>query len=169
MIRIQVIFKGDMLVGFGQISSCSIVSRIVWFCCSTSWDSVMAIGAAFCGTAMLWEEIDPKNYYVVFKVEQPGVYDSWANCEHQVKYFKNLEFKDFGTREEAEAAYNLCNMPQRLSTCGCINQQHFHGYDMDQFGPSTNAVIKHDNYNMCTIFAFSILPIIVFFSFLDLR
>ncbi len=44
-------------------------------------------------------------FYVVWKGRQPGIYDSWAECEAQVKGFAGAEFKSFPTRAMAEAAW----------------------------------------------------------------
>ncbi len=44
-------------------------------------------------------------FYVVWKGRQPGIYDSWAACEAQVKGFPGAEFKAFPTRAMAEAAW----------------------------------------------------------------
>ncbi len=44
-------------------------------------------------------------YYVVWKGRSPGVYDSWAECERQVKGFGGAEYRGFPSREQAEAAF----------------------------------------------------------------
>lgn len=44
-------------------------------------------------------------YYVIWKGRKKGIFTSWAEAEQQVKGFLGAEFKAFGTREEAEAAY----------------------------------------------------------------
>ncbi len=46
-----------------------------------------------------------RKFYVVWKGRQPGIYDSWAHCEAQVKGFPGAKFKAFPTREMAEAAW----------------------------------------------------------------
>lgn len=43
-------------------------------------------------------------YYCVWQGKQPGVYDSWEDCERQVKGVEGARFKAFPTRQEAEEA-----------------------------------------------------------------
>ena len=45
-------------------------------------------------------------YYAVKIGENPGICDSWAECEKQVKGYPNAQFKKWKTREEAEAYIN---------------------------------------------------------------
>ena len=42
-----------------------------------------------------------KKYYAVKKGRNPGVYNSWSECEEQVKGFSGAEYKSFLTLEEA--------------------------------------------------------------------
>ena len=46
-----------------------------------------------------------KKYYVVWQGRTPGIYDTWAECEAQVKGAAGARFKSFKTRVEAERAY----------------------------------------------------------------
>ena len=46
-----------------------------------------------------------KKYYVVWKGVTPGIYDSWTECQLQVKGYKDAAYKSFKTREEAEDAF----------------------------------------------------------------
>ena len=46
-----------------------------------------------------------QKYYVVWKGRARGIYDSWAECEVQVKGFTGAEYKSFPTREMAERAF----------------------------------------------------------------
>ena len=43
-------------------------------------------------------------FYVVWKGVTPGVYDSWTDCQLQIKGYKGALYKSFDTREEAEKA-----------------------------------------------------------------
>ena len=45
-----------------------------------------------------------KKFYVVWKGVEPGVYDSWTDCQLQIKGYKGALYKSFDTREEAEKA-----------------------------------------------------------------
>ena len=49
---------------------------------------------------------DKKKYYVVWQGVNPGVYDNWDKCQQQIKGYPQAKYKSFGSREEAEAAYN---------------------------------------------------------------
>lgn len=42
-----------------------------------------------------------KTYYAVKIGRNPGIYDTWADCEEQVKGFKGSKYKKFNTYEEA--------------------------------------------------------------------
>lgn len=46
-----------------------------------------------------------KKYYVVWQGNQPGIYESWTECQLQIKGFPNAKYKSFKTRAEAEQAY----------------------------------------------------------------
>lgn len=42
-----------------------------------------------------------KFYYAVRKGKNPGIYETWAKCEEQVKGYSGAEYKKFSTYEEA--------------------------------------------------------------------
>jgi ribonuclease HI len=44
-------------------------------------------------------------YYVVWKGVSPGVYDSWTDCQLQIKGYEGALYKSFPTREMAEEAF----------------------------------------------------------------
>jgi len=46
-----------------------------------------------------------KKYYVVWQGNDPGIYESWAECQLQVKGYPAAKYKSFSSREEAEAAF----------------------------------------------------------------
>lgn len=46
-----------------------------------------------------------QKFYVVWKGRKTGVFDSWAECEAQVKGFKDAEYKAFESRAEAKSAF----------------------------------------------------------------
>jgi ribonuclease HI len=46
-----------------------------------------------------------QKFYVVWKGRKTGIFDSWSECEAQVKGFTDAKFKSFGSREEAERAF----------------------------------------------------------------
>ena len=45
-----------------------------------------------------------KKYYTVWAGHMPGVYDSWDECQRQIKNFQGAKYKSFKTLEEAEDA-----------------------------------------------------------------
>ena len=45
-----------------------------------------------------------KKYYVVWKGVSPGIYDSWTDCQLQIKGYEGAQYKSFSTKEEAEEA-----------------------------------------------------------------
>ncbi len=47
-----------------------------------------------------------KKYYVVWKGNDTGVFDSWTECQLQIKGYPGARYKSFKTKEEAEAAYH---------------------------------------------------------------
>ncbi len=47
-----------------------------------------------------------KKFYVVWKGINPGVYDSWNECKHQIDNFEGALYKSFDTKEFAFEAYN---------------------------------------------------------------
>ncbi len=46
-----------------------------------------------------------QKYYVVWKGVKPGVYDSWAECEKQIKGFDSALYKSFESSETATLAF----------------------------------------------------------------
>jgi len=45
-------------------------------------------------------------YYVVWSGKTPGIYDSWEDCEAQVKGVQGAKYKGFASRPEAEQAFS---------------------------------------------------------------
>jgi ribonuclease HI len=45
-------------------------------------------------------------FYVVWSGHKPGIYDSWDECQKQIKNYPNAKFKGFPTRAAAEKAYD---------------------------------------------------------------
>ena len=46
-----------------------------------------------------------QKYYVVWKGRKPGIFTSWTEAEQQIKGFAGAQYKSFGSRSEAEAAF----------------------------------------------------------------
>ena len=45
------------------------------------------------------------SYYVVWQGKEPGIYDSWEECEKRVKGAEGAKYKGFASRAEAEKAW----------------------------------------------------------------
>lgn len=46
-----------------------------------------------------------KKFYVVWKGKETGIFDSWKECERQIKNFQGAVYKAFSDRQEAEKAF----------------------------------------------------------------
>lgn len=46
-----------------------------------------------------------QKYYVVWVGETPGIYNSWTECQLQIKGYPAAKYKAFETKEEAQSAY----------------------------------------------------------------
>lgn len=46
-----------------------------------------------------------QKYYVVWKGKCPGIYDSWSECQVQIKGFSDARYKSFESQEEARQAF----------------------------------------------------------------
>ncbi|MDE6853796.1 MAG: ribonuclease H family protein [Muribaculaceae bacterium] len=49
--------------------------------------------------------VKKNRYYTVWVGVEPGVYDSWTDCQLQIKGYPGARYKSFATREEAVEAY----------------------------------------------------------------
>ena len=47
-----------------------------------------------------------QKYYVVWKGNNPGIYQSWERCQIEIKNVKGALFKSFSDKEEAKKAYD---------------------------------------------------------------
>ncbi len=47
-----------------------------------------------------------KKYYVVWEGNDTGIFDSWTECQLQIKGYPGARYKSFKTKAEAEAAYH---------------------------------------------------------------
>ncbi len=46
-----------------------------------------------------------QKYYVVWQGVEPGIYDSWAACQAQIKGYPNARYQAFTSKAEAQAAF----------------------------------------------------------------
>ena len=47
-----------------------------------------------------------QKFYVVWKGNNPGVYQSWEKCQNEIKNVNGALFKSFASLEEAKKAYD---------------------------------------------------------------
>ena len=47
-----------------------------------------------------------QKYYVVWDGVVPGIYDSWSDCQQQIKGYPSAKYKSFNTLEEAQKAFH---------------------------------------------------------------
>lgn len=47
-----------------------------------------------------------QKYYVVWRGIRPGIYTTWDECKKQVTGFEKAQYLSFGSREEAESAFD---------------------------------------------------------------
>lgn len=47
-----------------------------------------------------------QKFYVVWKGKRPGIYESWDDCQAQIKGVKGAQYKAFATFVEAKKAFN---------------------------------------------------------------
>ena len=61
-------------------------------------------------------------YYVVWSGKTPGIYDTWEDCEAQVKGVQGAKYKGFASRPEAEQAFS--SSPENYIIRKPQNSQH---------------------------------------------
>ena len=47
-----------------------------------------------------------QKYYVVWKGVNPGIYDSWTDCQFHIKGYEGALYKSFDSKEDATTAFN---------------------------------------------------------------
>lgn len=55
-----------------------------------------------------------QKYYVVWDGVNPGIYNSWSECQEQIKGYPNAKYKSFSSMELAEAAYHGSNYEDNI-------------------------------------------------------
>lgn len=66
-----------------------------------------------------------QKYYVVWQGNQPGIYDSWAECEKQIKGVAGAKYKSYESRTLAEQAFRIgpelaASVVERQTQGACI-------------------------------------------------
>eukprot|EP00956_Cyclotella_meneghiniana_P010870 scaffold15231_cov66-Cyclotella_meneghiniana.AAC.8 len=80
-------------------------------------------------------------FYAVAKGRNPGIYNSWAECESQVKGFSGAIFKSFKTRPEAES-FMTVNSSLPSSTTSSSRTDNVVGYSNNVSNTSSSALGK---------------------------
>ena len=78
-------------------------------------------------------------FYAVKEGRKPGIYNTWAECEEQVKGYAGADYKKFNNEEDARLfVYGVCE------TITTMNQMEFKGYEpgVQNIKPSTLEEIK---------------------------
>lgn len=57
-----------------------------------------------------------RKFYVVWEGVKPGIYETWSECQQQIKNYPNAKYKSFKTEEEAISAYYGNELPQMRSS-----------------------------------------------------
>lgn len=64
-----------------------------------------------------------RKFYVVFAGYQPGIYDSWEECEAQIKGFHGAQYRSYETCEEATEAFRGKMDAEELKFYTFLSQQ----------------------------------------------
>lgn len=64
-----------------------------------------------------------KKFYVVWAGYQPGIYDSWEECEAQIKGFSGARYKSFDSCEEATIAFRKENDVEEMKFYTFLSKQ----------------------------------------------
>jgi len=56
-----------------------------------------------------------QKYYVVWEGLNPGIYNSWADCQQQIKGYPNAKYKSFANKELAENAFHGSSYEENIS------------------------------------------------------
>lgn len=70
---------------------------------------------------------EKKKFYVVWKGVKPGVYNTWSECEQQIKGFVGALYKSYPSLQEAEKAFSEkphLHLQSHSSSAPKISSQH---------------------------------------------
>ena len=68
------------------------------------YDSLITLQKVCDFSSYFWTVAAKQKYYVVWEGHLPGIYDSWAKCQEQIRGYPNAKFKSFTSLEEARKA-----------------------------------------------------------------
>lgn len=69
------------------------------------------------------------NYYAVHAGRKPGIYNTWKECEAQVKHFSQAKYKKFSTLEEAQCFVNVGISSVNNKNKVCLTNCHCDTFD----------------------------------------
>lgn len=75
-----------------------------------------------------------RKLYVVWEGNNPGIYDSWADCQLQIKAYPGAKYKSFETVAEAQEAYRA----------GYQNYINFNKFGKKKTGSPMSAASRQD-------------------------
>lgn len=86
-----------------------------------------------------------QKFYVVWRGQAPGIYNTWAECERQVKGVNGARFKSFDTLQQAQEAYEhaeewLQSQPRRQADRAAKPAWIDHADDPATDSPELNAL-----------------------------
>jgi ribonuclease HI len=73
--------------------------------------------------------------YVVFKGVMPGIYDTWEECQANVKGFPGASFASFKSASESEQAYSVGNLKKWRDMEGSLKKDRWMHSDVMRDGP----------------------------------
>lgn len=79
-------------------------------------------------------------FYAVKEGRKPGIYNTWAECEEQVKGYAGADYKKFNNEEDARLfVYGVCNNTP-------LNEMEFKGFEPGTLyiKPDTLSEIKNN-------------------------
>lgn len=74
-----------------------------------------------------------RKFYVVWQGLSPGIYDTWEECENQVRGFAGAKYKAFNSIEEATAAFRGSYEDQATLLIALANRKAAHATDFSAF------------------------------------
>lgn len=89
-----------------------------------------------------------RKYYVVWHGRKCGVFDTWPECEAQVKGFAGAVYKAFADRSAAEAAFAVGN-PARVKD-GEADTKPVQGYAVDASCSSNPGAMEYRGVDLAT-------------------
>ena len=95
-----------------------------------------------------------RKYYTVWRGHSPGVYESWTECQLQIKNYPGAQYKSFSLRASAEAAFegvynDYITTPKRatktsfLQPNNPVNAPNFYSIAVDAASSGNPGVVEY--------------------------